>query len=134
MVFDVISAHVQDVHDDLKKLASHLLDLPNAKSVTHVEGATTSIAGAFTAQLEDVALNAAKATSVVIEELNKTDSAIRAALDDLAAQEDEIALGADYVEASIQGSGHVAPPLRNTSSPGTEHIKWDRHSQGGTTA
>lgn len=118
MVLDAISAHVQDVHDDLRKLASRLLDLPNAKSVKYVEGATTSVAGEFTNELKEVAESASEATRVVIEELNKTDSATRAALADLAAQDDQHAIDLRRGDALVRGAGEaVNAPSRGSYGP-----------------
>lgn len=111
MVFDALGKHVnaislriQDVHDDLKRLVARVLDLPDPESVKRVEGVTVSFAAQFTRQLGQVAIGAAAATQVVMDELERTDSAVRAAIDDLSENDSRYATEFDRSDSAVRSA------------------------------
>ena len=63
MVYDIISARVADVHDELKKLLSHLDEFPSPSAVAENRGSNVGVARAFSIDLNEVTSRAAGATT-----------------------------------------------------------------------
>src|SRR5690554_1314331 len=101
-----------DVHDELKRLLDHLDQFPDPSAVQQVEGTHASVTAPFRSDLRNVARVASAATKKMMAELAEMDGAVRGALADLSAQDDEMAASAerfssfldDAVETSAPGS------------------------------
>lgn len=107
-----------DVRAELTKLESHVSELPSDAVLRQVEGSRTSVAGKFTGLLSEVAEATAAATQSVAQEVLDSDSAVRAALNDLLGLDDEVAAGADQVDTSSTSTPASASPPGTSSGYG----------------
>lgn len=95
-----IRINSEDVHAELNKLRADVSELPSDAVLRQVEGARTSVGGMFTNSLTSLTEAAAAATRNVAQEVLDSDSAVRAALEDLLGLDQEVASGADQVDTS----------------------------------
>lgn len=114
MVYEKISARVADVHEELKKLLSHLDEFPDPTAVAESRGPKVGAAWPFTYELGTVALQASNATKIVIEELAKTGSTIRAALKDLTEHDEELADSAERFENFLDSATEFTEPSQSS--------------------
>ena len=117
---DEIFARISDVHDELARLVKHLDEFPAPSAISHVTGSTESVARPFGVELQSLASGAASQAKVVMQELADMDSAVRAALEDLSAQDEELATTAERLESFLDSSEKYTDPASSpTADQGT---------------
>jgi|SRR5690554_1057561 len=111
-----ISVRIADVHDELRRVLTHLNEFPSPEDVKEVHGPSNTSVRRFYTQLRVTAREAAGATTLVMEELTQLDSAIRAALEDLTNHDADLAQSADKVEAFLDSANPQPAPEQTPPS------------------
>lgn len=99
-----ISVRIADVHDELKRVLTHLNEFPSPQAVEECDGPSRPSVQLFYSQLSATTRKAGEATGKVMTELAELDSAIRAALEDLTAHDADLALSAGKVESFLDSA------------------------------
>lgn len=111
MVFpDEISARISDVHEELTRLIKHLDEFPAPAAIKRVNGTSASVAAPFGTRLKQLAQTASASATAMMEELSSMDLAVRAALEDLATQDEELATTAERLESFLDSSATYGKP------------------------
>lgn len=99
-----IFARISDVHDELARLIKHLDEFPEPSTIARTEGTAVSVTRPFRQGLGNVAATAATAARSVMQQLADMDSTVRAALDDLVAEDAAVAQTAARLESFLDSS------------------------------
>lgn len=110
----IIHVRIDDVHAELKRVMSRLDEFPTPAQVGEHDGPQGQYVDSFNWFLADALQAARRATESVITELADVDSTVRAALDDLTSQDEELAESAErieaYVDSAVQQSESTPSP------------------------
>lgn len=125
-----IFARISDVHDELARLIKHLDEFPEPSAIPRTEGAAASVARPFRQELGKSAATAATAAKNVMQQLADMDSTVRAALDDLVAEDAAVAQTAARLESFLDSSDEYTGAA---SGGGTTLVASTPHGSGSAT-
>lgn len=138
----IINVRIADVHAELKSVMSHLDEFPTPAQVGEYEGPRGDYVDDFYWDLDRAVAVAKKATEWVITELADVDSTVRAALEDLTSQDQELAASAEQIEAYVDNAveqaesmpSSAAPPLPAGGNETSGQVELGDYGRGGTPA